>query len=74
MCSRGVYPLCAVCFPRVLLTNHHLPQDRMFLDDATKDIMSKERLHRTRTTVLQSSGKVGSILFLVFVTCAQIPR
>ena len=76
-CSWGVYPLRAVCFPRVLLTNHHLPQDRMFLDDATKDIMSKERLHRTRTTVLQSSGKVGSfhtILFFVFVTCAQIPR
>ena len=44
----------------------------MFVDDATKDIMSKERLHRTRTTVLQSSGKVGSFLFLVFVTCAQI--
>ena len=49
----------------------------MFLDDATKDIMSKERLHRTRTTVLQSSGKVDSFhtfLFFVFVTCAQIPR
>ena len=37
----------------------------MFVDDATKDIMSKERLHRTRTTVLQSSGKVGNFLFLL---------
>ena len=28
------------------------------MDDATKEIMSKERAHRTRATVLQSSGKV----------------
>ena len=31
------------------------------MDDATKDIMSKERLHRTRLTVLQSSGKVQQL-------------
>lgn len=36
----------------------------MFVDDATKDIMSKERLHRTRATVLQSSGKVRRQLFV----------
>lgn len=30
----------------------------MYVDDTTKDIMSKERVHRTRLTVLQSSGKV----------------
>ena len=46
----------------------------MFVDDATKDIMSKERLHRTRATVLQSSGKVRRQLsVLAFVTCL-IPR
>ena len=28
------------------------------MDDTTKDIVSKERIHRTRVTVLQSTGKV----------------
>ena len=32
----------------------------MFIDDTTKEIMGKERSHRTRATVLQSTGKVGS--------------
>ena len=53
-----LYPLCAACFQQVIWIGRYLPQDRMFVDDATKDIMSKERLHRTRSTVLQSSGKV----------------
>ena len=30
----------------------------MYMDNATKEIMGKERVHRTRVTVLQSSGKV----------------
>lgn len=34
-------------------------QDRMFINDATKEIMLKERVHRTRSTALQSTGKVG---------------
>ena len=34
----------------------------MFIDDTTKEIMSKERSHRTRATVLQSTGKVSSLL------------
>lgn len=33
-------------------------KDRMFINDATKDIMGKERVHHTRTSVLQSTGKV----------------
>ncbi len=32
--------------------------DRTFLDDTTRQIMSKERSHRSRVTALQSSGKV----------------
>ena len=30
----------------------------MFINNATKEIMVKERVHRTRSTVLQSTGKV----------------
>ena len=30
----------------------------MFINDATKEIMSKERVHRTRSSVLLSTGKV----------------
>ncbi len=41
-------------------------QDHMFMDSTTKDIMSKERIHRTRATVLQSSGKVSSPSPIVF--------
>ena len=33
------------------------------MDDTTKDIVSKERIHRTRVTVLQSTGKVKTVLF-----------
>ena len=36
----------------------HPFQDRAYIDDTTKDIMSKERVHRSRVTVLQSLGKV----------------
>ena len=32
--------------------------------DVIKDITSKERIWRQRTTILQSSGKVGRVLFL----------
>ena len=32
------------------------------MDDTTKDIVSKERIHRTRVTVLQSTGKVNKWL------------
>ena len=31
----------------------------VYMDDTTKEIMSKERVHRSRITVLQSSGKVS---------------
>jgi parafibromin len=31
--------------------------------DVTKDIISRERQWRTRTTILQSAGKVTDILF-----------
>ena len=34
-------------------------QERVFVDDTTRDIIRKERVHRSRTAVLQSSGKVG---------------
>ena len=37
-------------------------QDRPYMDDTTKEIMSKERVHRTRVTVLQSTGKVWGSL------------
>ncbi|CAI8022875.1 Parafibromin [Geodia barretti] len=37
--------------------------DRMFINDATKEIMSKERVHRTRSSALQSTGKDFSNIF-----------
>ena len=44
----------------------------MFVDaevDVTRDIMSRERLLRTRSSVLQSSGKVCSLEnYLVKIT------
>jgi parafibromin len=35
----------------------------MFINDATKEIMSKERVHRTRSSVLLSTGKDFSNIF-----------
>ena len=34
------------------------------MDNTTSDIISKERVHRTRTTMLQSSGKVRTWFYL----------
>ena len=42
----------------------------MFINDATKEIMLKERVHRTRSTVLQSSGKVGVALLAHSQICS----
>ncbi len=44
-------------------------KQRSFVDaevDVTRDIVSRERVWRTRTTILQSSGKVrgGTLIFL----------
>ena len=36
------------------------------MDDTTKDIVSKERIHRTRITVLQSTGKVAHRIIASF--------
>lgn len=41
-----------------LITCCCLLKDRMFIDDTTKEIMAKERIHRTRSSALQSTGKV----------------
>lgn len=40
-------------------------KQRSFVDaevDVTRDIVSRERVWRTRTTILQSSGKVSGII------------
>lgn len=42
-------------------------EQRSFVDaevDVTRDIVSRERLWRTRTTILQSQGKVCDVIFL----------
>ncbi|XP_064395224.1 parafibromin-like [Halichondria panicea] len=42
--------------------------DRTFLDDTTRQIMSKERSHRSRVTALQSSGKIFTNIFSILQT------
>ncbi|KAL5483780.1 hypothetical protein EMCRGX_G020194 [Ephydatia muelleri] len=39
--------------------------DRVVVDDITKDVLSKERVHRTRTSVLQSASKTFANVFNV---------
>ena len=39
----------------------------MFVDDTTKEIMGKERVHKTRATALQSTGKVSDQVAMVVV-------
>ena len=43
-------------------------------NELTKDILSRERHLRTRTSVLQSNGKVSAILnwYLNYVACSII--
>ena len=43
------------------------------MDDTTKDIVSKERIHRTRVTVLQSTGKVNKWLLFLAQTKDILP-
>ena len=40
----------------------------MFVDETTKDIMGKERVHRSRVTVLQSTGKVSNRTIIIVAT------
>jgi parafibromin len=45
---------------------------RVMLDfdvDVTKDIISRERQWRTRTSILQSAGKVPDLSLYCIVTC-----
>lgn len=47
-------------------------KQRSFVDaevDVTRDIVSRERVWRTRTTILQSTGKVRAIALIVY-SCA----
>lgn len=46
-------------------------KQRSFVDaevDVTRDIVSRERVWRTRTTILQSTGKVIKIFYFLFVS------
>ena len=46
-------------------------KQRSFVDaevDVTRDIVSRERVWRTRTTILQSTGKVIKIFHFLFVS------
>lgn len=40
--------------------------DTAFLDDTTRDIMSKERCHRSRLSALQSTSKVPYLITLLY--------
>ena len=46
--------------------------DRMFVDETTKEIMSKERIHRSRVTALQSTGKVRVCVCACVCVCVRV--